>query len=147
MNGVRQGQGKFFYKSGGMFIGGWHDGKMSGQGVLFYPNGAKAYEGEWRGGKFHGRGTLLNDFSAPIVEAKYYLNFDIAHDAWEKYEGEFKSDLKDGVGCLWFSDGSRFEGSFSNDKADGQGKFYEAQGECIEGIWMENRLTHILKPF
>ena len=34
---------------------------MNGYGVLFYPNGTKAYEGEWVNDKFNGHGIVYNE--------------------------------------------------------------------------------------
>lgn len=42
---MRNGQGEFVYKEGSKFQGNWLDNKMHGFGILYYPNGQKAYEG------------------------------------------------------------------------------------------------------
>jgi len=47
-NGLRHGQGKFFYADGGYYEGEWKMGRMEGQGRLFYPSGGLAYVGEWK---------------------------------------------------------------------------------------------------
>ena len=38
------------------YEGEWVDGKINGQGTLWYADGDQ-YQGEWRDGKMHGRGT------------------------------------------------------------------------------------------
>ena len=58
-----------------------------------------------------------------------------------KYEGEWKGDVKDGVGTLVFADGARYEGNFANDKASGFGKIVHANGDVYEGEW-QNEQAH-----
>ena len=39
LNGMRHGQGKFFYQDGGMYDGEWVKNKMEGYGRLYYQSG------------------------------------------------------------------------------------------------------------
>ena len=60
LDGMRHGQGKFFYQDGGLYEGGWKENKMHGRGiswmkflgVLYYATGKPAYDGEWVEDKF-----------------------------------------------------------------------------------------------
>jgi hypothetical protein len=61
LNGMRHGQGKFYYQDGGYYDGEWRNNKMEGFGTLFYQSNHKAYEGMWSNDQFHGQGTLYND--------------------------------------------------------------------------------------
>lgn len=45
---MRNGKGKFVYKEGSVYDGEWKDNMMNGNGILYYPNGKIAYEGEWK---------------------------------------------------------------------------------------------------
>jgi len=46
------------YADGAKYEGEWYEGSMAGYGLLYYKNGALAYEGHWKGDKFHGRGVV-----------------------------------------------------------------------------------------
>ena len=37
----------------------------------------------------------------------------------EKYEGEFKDDIRTGYGVLIYSNGNKYEGEFKDDKRNG----------------------------
>jgi hypothetical protein len=60
VNGMRHGQGTFYYQDGGRYEGNWKFNKMNGFGRLFYQTDKIAYEGEWVNDQFHGRGKLYN---------------------------------------------------------------------------------------
>ena len=47
MDGMRHGEGKFYYQDGGMYDGEWKYNKMDGYGKLYYQSGKLAYEGHW----------------------------------------------------------------------------------------------------
>ena len=51
MFGKKHGKGTFVFSSGYKYEGDWVNDAMEGQGSLFYPNGALAYEGRWKHGK------------------------------------------------------------------------------------------------
>lgn len=61
MNGLRNGEGTFYYKDGGYYVGNWKDNKMNGYGKLYYESDKLAYEGQWYRDEFHGRGKIYND--------------------------------------------------------------------------------------
>ena len=46
----------------------------------------------------------------------------------ERYEGEWKNDLKDGKGIHYFPNGERYEGEFKNGNAEGKGIYYYKDG-------------------
>ena len=60
-NGMREGQGKFYYQNGGMYDGHWSMNQMHGFGRLYYQSGKLAYEGNWSHCKFSGQGILYNE--------------------------------------------------------------------------------------
>jgi len=49
-----------------------------------YRNGVSYYEGDWYYNKIEGKGTLVDDFG-------------------NKYEGEFKDNLKNGLGKCYYA--------------------------------------------
>eukprot|EP01017_Pseudomicrothorax_dubius_P034044 TRINITY_DN4621_c0_g1_i4.p1 TRINITY_DN4621_c0_g1~~TRINITY_DN4621_c0_g1_i4.p1 ORF type:complete len:825 (+),score=152.41 TRINITY_DN4621_c0_g1_i4:18-2492(+) len=136
--GLRHGQGTFYYLSGGRYTGSWSNGKIEGIGTLFYPSGAIAYEGEWRNGKFNGTGILYNETPSSI-KIESYENLEMAvSDGWISYKGEFCDDTRDGFGEVQFSDGSCFRGHFTGDKINGRGVLILSDGRRIEGEWSNN---------
>ena len=54
---------------------------------------------------------------------------------WVKYEGQFKEDLKNGLGVLYFSNGESFSGVFRDDLPEGVGNFKSIDGSQIKGVW------------
>lgn len=41
--------------------------------------------------------------------------------AWSKYQGDFKSGVKEGFGTLYFSTGDKYVGGFKSDMIHGAG--------------------------
>ena len=70
----------FFVRS---YEGEWVDGKINGQGTLWYADGDQ-YQGEWRDGKMHGRGTYT------------YADGD-------QYEGDWRDDRRHGKGTVVYA--------------------------------------------
>lgn len=60
LNGLRHGQGIFYYQDGGHYEGEWKFNKMNGYGRLYYQSDRLAYEGQWLDDQFHGKGKLYN---------------------------------------------------------------------------------------
>ncbi|EGR33037.1 protein kinase domain protein [Ichthyophthirius multifiliis] len=144
INGIRDGQGIFTYNEGGSyFVGEWKNGNIHGYGILYYPNKQIAYEGEWQKNKFNGNGIVYNE-KIKVIEFINYKNFDQIGDYWEKYEGKFQDDQKEGLGIIKFSSGEKFVGNFKKDSANGTGVFYFKDGNIIIGNWVDNILQQEL---
>lgn len=62
----------------GRYVGSVMDGKISGEGIMFYKNGDR-YDGYWLDGAFHGKGKYV------------WANGD-------SYTGSYKNSLKNGRG-------------------------------------------------
>ena len=110
LKGLRHGKGKFYYKEGSYYDGNWKTNKMDGYGVLYYPNGSVAYEGEWREDEFDGKGTVFNDQQRVINGTFDFTDFNQLDDELVRYQGELKSDAKDGRGKLILTNGEEYEG-------------------------------------
>ncbi|CAD8212821.1 unnamed protein product [Paramecium octaurelia] len=141
-NGMRHGQGRFFYQDGGLYDGEWKENKMHGEGTLYYGTGQPAYEGQWSEDQFHGFGTLYNEHPQLSEEGFDYRDFDNVEDYWMKYSGNFKLDNKEGQGSLHLTNGERFVGSFERDLINGKGVFYRMDGKMMEGRWVDNKLVY-----
>ena len=69
---------------------------MNGFGVLYYPSGKAAYQGNWfymfinvyrEKDKFSGKGILYNEHPKDLDTEFDYRNFDLIQNYWSKYEG------------------------------------------------------------
>ncbi|CAK73287.1 unnamed protein product (macronuclear) [Paramecium tetraurelia] len=142
LNGMRHGQGTFFYQdNGGVYEGQWFENKMHGQGsTLFYASGKPAYEGEWLNDKFQGSGTLYNEEPQALYGDFDYGDFDRIGDYWTRYIGQFNQDNKEGQGTLYLSNGDRFEGNFLQDLINGPGRYIKKNGQIISAKWWRNKL-------
>lgn len=141
---TRHGKGTFKFSKGGTYKGDWVLGKMHGYGILFYPSGKIAYEGEWKNDVFEGKGRMINENFSELSQenAIDYNDFDCEKNfnLWKEYCGEFKNDKKEGIGTLLFSNGEKFVGIFKDNKAEGSGAFQTKSGERINGKWADNKL-------
>ena len=68
---------------------------------------------------------MYNDCPYPLKGEFDYNDFELLGDYWDKYEGDFKNDAKDGVGKLILSNTERYEGEFKDDKVHGIGRYYK----------------------
>ncbi|CAD8171065.1 unnamed protein product [Paramecium octaurelia] len=139
-NGMRHGQGIFYYKDGGYYDGNWQFNHMHGYGTLYYSNGQPAYKGSWNQDKFQGYGVLYNEMASQLNEPFNYQDFDHIEDFWTKYEGEFNDDNKEGQGTLYLSNGEKFCGQFLKDYINGFGLFHTKNQKIVEGRWVNNKL-------
>ncbi len=85
MDGVRHGEGLFYYKEGGYYCGEWENDAMSGKGVLYYSTNKPAYDGYWREDLFHGQGILYNEFPESLDGPFDYHDFSKVENYWIKY--------------------------------------------------------------
>lgn len=53
------------------------------------------------------------------------------------YTGNWKNDLKDGLGVFSYSDGSRYEGNWKTGLRHGQGTLYYPNGNEYVGEWQD----------
>jgi hypothetical protein len=118
-NGYAEGSGTALWTIKGKpedrYEGEMRAGKMTGAGILSFPNGMR-YEGAFRANDFHGTGKLT------------YANGDV-------YEGQFVDDDRSGTGTLVMKDGRRYVGGWKKDLPDGQGTLTRADGTSVSGIW------------
>ena len=114
---------------------------MDGYGKLYYPNEKLAYEGEWKKNAFCGKGIVYNEDPMPLTHTFDHANFDYLQEHWEKYDGQFQDDFKEGFGTLYLVNGEKYVGQFVHDMIHGQGAFYKNTGEVIQGTWQRNQLV------
>lgn len=56
-----------------------------------------------------------------------------------QYTGQWKGDIREGVGILLRPDGNRYEGQFQNDMAHGNGRLETASGDVYDGEWLQDK--------
>ncbi len=88
------------------FVGQFADGLWNGEGVLYYKDGRRT-EGTWVDNELEG------------MAVRWYSKEDDTGRL--KYVGEFKNSVRDGVGTLYWKDGSYWEGEWKEDNRKGQG--------------------------
>lgn len=49
-NGMKDGQGNFYYKNADLYVGEWKEDKRSGKGILYISSTEDIYEGYWHNG-------------------------------------------------------------------------------------------------
>lgn len=73
-----------------------------------------------------------------------HKDFDKIENFWNKYEGDFNYEQKDGFGLLYLTNGEKYAGSFKNDQVHGYGTFYKKDGAIINGQWENNKFIKSL---
>lgn len=117
------GNGILYFDNGKKsFEGQFVEGIPFGNGTLFYENGNYAYIGLWKNGKENGQGI------------SYYENGNI------KYQGEWQNGMKNGQGVSFYRNGKKeFQGKWKDNKKHGEGILFEDYGEIkIHGKWKYN---------
>ena len=67
-DGKPNGQGISYYENGNKWYEGkWIDGNRNGKGIAYYEGGDKRYEGEWKDGKRHGKGI------STMIDGRSYI--------------------------------------------------------------------------
>lgn len=138
--------------TGTVYKGEWKGNLKHGFGTQIWANGNK-YEGEWERGMRHGHGTharqsIFTIFTPLILccTASFVSSWTTG-DLWIKrpnqealeriYTGNWKNDLKDGLGVFSYSDGSRYEGNWKTGLRHGQGTLYYPNGNEYVGEWQD----------
>ena len=57
-----------------------------------------------------------------------------------RYEGSWKNDQTEGKGIIFYTDGARYEGDFKADKMEGRGIMYLANGSRYEGEFKDGKM-------
>ena len=59
---------------------------------------------------------------------------------WTKYEGEFKSGIREGQGTLTLANGEKFVGTWENGLVNGEGEIYRTDGTVVKGQWVNGTM-------
>eukprot|EP00340_Litonotus_pictus_P002393 CAMPEP_0170516292 /NCGR_PEP_ID=MMETSP0209-20121228/2543_1 /TAXON_ID=665100 ORGANISM="Litonotus pictus, Strain P1" /NCGR_SAMPLE_ID=MMETSP0209 /ASSEMBLY_ACC=CAM_ASM_000301 /LENGTH=764 /DNA_ID=CAMNT_0010801111 /DNA_START=96 /DNA_END=2390 /DNA_ORIENTATION=+ len=98
-----------------------------GKGVYTFKNGS-GYYGQWEKNVKKGKGVSFNTGDVVI------------------YEGEFDSNLMDGQGVFYFTNGDKIEATFVKNMREGPGTYYWKAGNVWKGGFKNNQL-HGTGPF
>jgi hypothetical protein len=120
INGLKNGKGKYTFKNGNIYDGEYKNDKMNGYGI--YEDMEFIYEGYFLNDKKHGQGSEVNKTNT------------------YRYEGEWKDNLKNGLGKEILPDKSRYEGTYLNGKKNGKGKLYLSNGSIYDGELKNDKL-------
>lgn len=137
----RQGKGVYQYVDGQLYIGEWHNGKMSGYGKLYFKDKRLRYEGDFQQGFFHGNGTEYAQMQIPQrqeeIDEEYVC---IYKGNWIKYEGYYTRDKREGAGKIYFKNGC-WKGNFKNGQPNGDGLYqcYKTN-KITKGKWREGEM-------
>ncbi len=116
----KHGNGVFYYSDGKRHFDGRYVMGHRTEGTMFYSD-KSVYKGQWYNGKRHGRGTY--QFSDKSI-----------------YKGEFVCDRIHGAGQLTWPDGSKYVGEWSQGHRHGMGKEYDKEGNVrYHGMWKNNK--------
>lgn len=137
----KNGRGTYVYASGAKYKGQFRDGKIHGDGVLYFSNGNK-YIGRWENQYRQGKGKLIfsngdvykGNFNKSRFSGKGTMEFKDG----DKYVGNWKNDRQDGEGVYHYSNGDRYEGTFDAGKLSGQGQMFYKDGAKYVGSWKNN---------
>lgn len=135
----QEGLGIETYNDGTIYIGNFKNGEKEGYGKISISNG-NYYEGEWKNNHIHGKGKYHWKLSnTDNMEYKGEFQFSKMHGqgiyTWNEvksgvnkvkiYCGDYKNNLKDGIGCYKYSNGSKFVGDWNNGYQHGYGYLFK----------------------
>ncbi|CAD8156872.1 unnamed protein product [Paramecium pentaurelia] len=133
-NTITVSQGKLHYSNGFYYIGQICNRRRHGIGTYYNSDNQKISEGMWVFDVPEGDFILYNQPKQEIE--KSHMN--LSRKDWVQYKGQMKQGQKNGIGVLYFSDGSKFMGNFSCDQAHGKGQFEYQNKEQIIGTWQHD---------
>lgn len=107
VNDLRHGQGRFSFRNGDVYQGGWKDHKKHGR---------------WEGVILIHLCCLVTILSHHSPGTLHYRGKFVCRDGGYTYEGEWRQGLKEGRGRLSFPSGDCYEGEWLNDQRHGKHK-------------------------
>ena len=138
-------EGKIIFKNGEIYEGKLNkNGEREGKGKMNYNNGYY-YEGNWINDIRNGKGILYKneeDYNIIINNNEINNLFKCKDDF---YIGEYKNNMKEGKGIMnnnkILNYKIIYKGEFKEDKMEGIGKLYFENGSIFEGNWKKNNIN------
>jgi hypothetical protein len=144
-NGRHDGYGKMLYLFGVIYEGEWKSGIHHGKGKMTVARGI--FEGEYykgncvRGIMNYENLDVVHIFGPDLVYGKKYSRGVGVYENGDEYEGSFCvlpyvcGFIKEGTGCMTYSNGDKYIGDWVNQCKEGHGKYMYANGDIYEGQW------------
>uniref|UniRef100_UPI00358F51F1 junctophilin-1-like isoform X2 n=1 Tax=Myxine glutinosa TaxID=7769 RepID=UPI00358F51F1 len=132
--------GRFDFDDGGVYCGGWEDGKAHGRGICTGPHGQGEFAGCWSHG-FEVLGVYTwpsgNTFAGEWSQGRRHGLGAENKSRW-CYRGEWSNGLKGRYGArLCLASGARYEGAWAHGLQDGHGVETYGDGGTYKGQWWE----------
>jgi hypothetical protein len=130
------GFGDMKYANGERYIGSWKDGEKTKGKLYFNEDGFYSYSGQWMNNLFHGEGIL--HYQAPKETRAGTFTFS---EKIHTYEGTFVDGIKEGEGEFTYPENddyyslprAKYIGQWSNDLQHGSGKTVFVDGSEFVG--------------
>ncbi len=145
--GMRNGKGKYFFKSGNVYEGEWMNDRMHGKGKMTYAQGG-AYVGDWFKDQRHGNGMYKyrdgSIYEGDFVQGERQGNGRLTKSGY-LYDGEWAYGQQNGVGVQMREEADvkeEYRGEFLNGKFHGYGEWKHSKGSVETlyiGNWIEGR--------
>jgi len=141
---VPRGRGRLYLSDGSYSEGYWNEGELHVFGRMVYANG-DYYEGAFLQGQRTGRGKFETADGLCVYEGEWRddMRWGIGKECYadgSHYEGEFASDIKSGHGSIKWSDGSSYDGDFVHEKLTGKGTYRWADSRIYTGDWVQGQM-------
>ena len=125
----------------GSYKGEFDQNKISGKGMLTYPDG-RIVEGSFLNSKVHGFG-VEKSMNGDEYEGNYDNGFKKGKGTYrynngDVYVGKWNNDLPNGEGLFTMANGNVYTGTFKDGMCHGKGEFKYYNGDKYEGDWLEN---------
>lgn len=130
------------------YIGEFSGGKIKGEGVMIdapHLNSNLAFHDSRDYSDYHETYEYYSEVNVGVRVGKFSSEgangiCKVYNYGWLRYEGEFKDDVYNGEGTLYFpvSEQVQYSGGWKNGVYDGQGTLYDENGDIIyEGKWAD----------
>lgn len=136
---LRDGFGVCLYNNSVIYEGEWKNNKEHGRGLLITGDRRRIiYEGEWDRSKIHGKGTYSYYFKPGETNTQNI-------DHWNSgirigvYCGDFKENVRHGIGKYTFADGSVYNGEWRDNAPSGKGTFSWTDSSVYNGQWKNGK--------
>lgn len=145
LEGRRDGSGKQCWPDGTEYVGQWYQGQPGGRGRIIHMDG-DIYTGEWVNGRAHGFGIYRFQDDNAVYEGEFDsdLREGIGIEIWRdgsRYAGEFRKSMKDGYGEHTWPDSTSYAGKWSANQLSGAGKYIAKDGRLYEGQWHHSAIN------
>jgi hypothetical protein len=134
VEGMKSGNGTFYYPDGNIYTGEFQNNDLNGRGKFTLAAGDWA-EGYFENGVLNGAGKYYDTTGTLFFEGEFDKGFFKKGKSWyqdgSRYEGEYQEYERWGSGKLYYADGSVYEGKFAYDTVNGYGALVDDRGELI----------------